>query len=152
MEKPLGNEESRIGGNFFGFVWTFVRNAKAGFVTMADGLVKMTGGNRRQPDVAVYLKADYPDGVRPTDKATPLPPRLTVEVLSEDNTPAEIDMKLREFFASGCRLAYVIDPKQQTARRHTSGDDFTIIELDGQLDGGDVLPGFEVKLSELLDD
>jgi Uma2 family endonuclease len=104
------------------------------------------------PDVAVYLKADYPDGKRPTDKVPQIPPRLAVEVLSRDNTPQEIDKKLREFFASGCRLAYVIDPRARTARRHTSPDEFTTLDDKADLDGGDVLPGFAVNLAGILDE
>ena len=151
VRKAVGFDESVIGGNFFGRAWDFVRAAKLGVVAMADGGVRMVGGNRREPDVGVYLAADYPPGGRRPQKVTSLPPRLIVEVLSEDNTAAEIDKKLRELFASGCRLAYVIDPRARAARRHVSPDDFTIIDADGTLDGGDVLPGFEVGLRDVLD-
>ena len=151
VEKAVGADESRIGMNFAGFLWNFVRSVGAGFVMMADGAVRMTGGNRREPDVTVHLAADYPGGTRPKDKVSRLPPRLIVEVLSEDNTAAEIDIKLRELFASGCRLAYVIDPRARTARRHTSADAFTTLDADAVLDGGDVLPGFEARLGDVLD-
>ena len=130
-----------------------VRRRKLGFVTGEQGPVRMTEGNRREPDLTVFLAADYPGGVRPDrEKVSTLPPRLIVEVLSEDNTPAEIDKKLRELFASGCRLAYVIDPRARTARRHASPDDFAVIAVDGTLDGGDVLPDFAVTLADVLDD
>ena len=152
VEKAMGFDESVIGQNLAARLWNFVHAAKLGIVAMADGAVRMTGGNRREPDVAVYLRADYPGGVRRKQKVTTLPPRLIVEVLSKDNTKAEIDKKLRELFASGCRLAYVIDPRARTARRHASPDDFTTIAADGTLDGGDVLPGFAVTLADVLDD
>ncbi|MEM7808510.1 MAG: Uma2 family endonuclease [Planctomycetota bacterium] len=152
VRKPMGMDESRIGMNFGIAVGPHVRKHKLGFVAGADGTVRMSQGNRRMPDVAVYLKADYPDGKRPTQKVPSLPPRLTVEVLSEDNTAAEIDMKLHEYFASGCLLAYVIDPKTKTARRHTSAREFTEIAADGELDGGDVLPGWSVPFAELFDE
>ena len=152
VEKAMGADESRIGGNFLADVNMFLRRLKLGFATMADGPVRMLGGNRREPDVTVFLREDYPGGKRPKDKVCKLPPRLTVEVLSEDNTPREIDMKLREYFARGCRLAYVIDPRKRDARRHTSPDDFTTIDADSTLDGGDVLPGFTVALADVFDD
>ena len=151
VEKAVGFDESVIGLNLAARLWNFVTAAKLGVVAMADGAVRMAGGNRREPDVAVYLKADFPGGVRRKQKVTTLPPRLIVEVLSEDNTAAEIDIKLRELFASGCRLAYVIDPRARAARRHTSADDFTALDADAPLDGGDVLPGFAVKLADVLD-
>ena len=152
VEKAMGMDESRIGMNFGTALNNHVRREKLGFVAGEAGTVKMVGGNRRMPDVAVYLKADYPGGVRPKEKVPLIPPRLIVEVLSADNTAAEVDMKLRELFASGCRLAYVIDPRTRTARRHASADDFTTVDEGGTLDGGDVLPGFAARLADLFDE
>jgi hypothetical protein len=61
-------------------------------------------------------------------------------------------MKLAEFFASGCRLAYVIDPRTRTAQRHTAANESTTVPAEGELDGGEVLPGFAVKLADLFED
>jgi Uma2 family endonuclease len=152
VEKAVGMNESRVGGNFFGFLWNHVRRLELGVVAMADGMVRMSGGNVRMPDVAFYAIGDYPNGVRPRQAITTLPPRLIVEVLSEDNTAAEIAMKLAEFFASGCRLAYVIDPRTRTAQRHTAANESTLVPAEGELDGGEVLPGFAVKLADLFED
>ncbi len=152
VEKPMGMNESRIASVLIIHVGGHVLQHRLGFVAGEAGTVKMSGGNCRMPDVAVYLRSDYPGGKRPTQKVPQIPPRLAVEVLSEDNTAAEIDKKLAEFFASGCRLAYVIDPKTRTARRYTSTADSTAIDPDGTLDGGDVVPGFAVSLASLFDE
>lgn len=152
VEKIMGINESRIASNLIVELGGHVRREKLGFVAGEAGTVRMIGGNRRMPDVAVYLRSDYPGGERPKEKVPQLPPRLAVEVLSEGNTADEIDIKLREFFASGCRLAYVIDPATRTARRYTSADSFTEVAADGTLDGGDVLPGFAVKLAALFEE
>ena len=151
VEKCVGMNESRIASNLIVRVGGFVLERKLGFIAGEAGTVRMTGGNRRMPDVAVYLAADYPDGIRPTAKVPAIPPRIAVEVLSEDNTAAEITLKLGEYFASGCRLAYVIDPDTRTARRHTAPADFTDLADTDPLDGGDVLPGFTVALADVLD-
>ena len=152
VEKAVGMNESRVAMNLVIEMGGHVRSNKLGFIAGPDGTVKMAGGNRRMPDVAVYLRSDYPNGVRPAAKVPEIPPRIAVEVLSADNTASEIAMKLREYFASGCRLAYVIDPAARTARRHTAPDEFTEITPAGTLDGGDVLPGFEAKLAELFEE
>ena len=50
-----------------------------------------------------------------TREAIPtLSPDLAVEVLSESNTTQEIDQKLLEYFQSGTRLVWVIDPETRT--------------------------------------
>ena len=152
VEKPMGQEESILGVSLLLPVATFVKQHKLGHVAMADGIAKMSGGNRRQPDIAVYLKADYPGGVRPKENATSLPPRLVVEIISEGNTEAEMAMKLVEYFASGCRLAYLVYPETKTARRYTSPTQVTDIAADGTLDGGDVLPGFTVELASIFEE
>jgi Uma2 family endonuclease len=77
-------------------------------------------------------------------------PDLAVEVLSEGNTPAEMNRKLGEYFAGGVRLVWLIDPDTQTALAYTSPDKSNFIGADGALDGGDVLPGFGLPLRDLF--
>src|SRR5206468_1626606 len=77
-------------------------------------------------------------------------PDLAVEVLSKGNTRAEMDRKLREYFAAGVRLVWLIDPKTRTARVHTSPEEMTRLGEGDTLDGGDVLPGFALPLRDLL--
>ena len=71
--------------------------------------------------------------------------------ISKSNTPKEIELKLNQYFTSGVRLAWVIDPKRRSAVIHTSLTKRVTIELDGVLDGGKVVPGFRVTLRELFD-
>ncbi len=59
---------------------------------------------------------------------------------------------LREYFTSGTRLAWIVDPKTKTVRVHTSPTASTRLEGDATLDGGDVLPGFRLPLADLFPD
>ena len=79
-------------------------------------------------------------------------PDLAIEIISESNTPAEIRRKLEEYFQSGVRLAWVIDPRKRTARVHTSARRSRLVREHQSLDGGDVLTGFSVKLADLFKD
>jgi Uma2 family endonuclease len=76
---------------------------------------------------------------------------LAVEVLSPSNTAREIDQKLREYFESGTRLAWVIDPRSRTIAIYLSPDKpaRTLSESE-VIDGGDVLPGFSVAIAEFF--
>jgi Uma2 family endonuclease len=151
VEKTVGLNESRIGINLATDLNVFVRKHKVGFVGGADGMIRMKAGNIRMPDISVFLNEDLTDGEMPPAAAPVLPPRLAIEVLSRGNTEQEIDLKLHELFASGCRLAYVIDPRSRTARRYTSPQESVELKENDSLDGGEVLPGFEVKLADVLD-
>ena len=81
----------------------------------------------------------------------PLVGDLVVEVVSKSNTKPEIARKLREYFAAGSRLAWVVEPKPQTVRVHTAPDEFVVLGVDDWLDGGSVLPGFRLAVRELFE-
>jgi Uma2 family endonuclease len=48
-------------------------------------------------------------------------------------------------------LVWLIDPKKRTARVFSTVDKSELVRADQPLDGGAVLPGFAVRLSDLLD-
>ena len=104
----------------------------------------------RMPDVSWTAPEDRVEAER-GKKVPQDPPTLAVEVVSESNTAAEIDLKLREYFKSGCRLAWVLYPKTRTLRVHASPDDYRELTEDDTLDGGEVLPGFSVRVGDLFD-
>jgi Uma2 family endonuclease len=86
----------------------------------------------------------------PSEPVPSLAPDLAVEVLSEGNTPGEMQRKLRDYFAAGVRLVWYVDLRDQTAAVYTGLDRCTVLRGDEFLVGGEVLPGFEVKLGEVL--
>ena len=53
----------------------------------------------------------------PDDPIFDFAPDLAVEVLSESNTPEEMERKLGEYFLAGVRLVWMIDPAKRTAMR-----------------------------------
>jgi Uma2 family endonuclease len=80
-----------------------------------------------------------------------LAPDLAVEMLGEGNTKAEMTRKLQEYFDAGVILVWLIDPRKRTARVFSSIEKSTLVREHQALDGGEVLPGFAVRLSDLLD-
>ena len=73
-----------------------------------------------------------------------------MEILSEGNTEAEMNRKLRDYFQAGVRVVWYIEPKTRAARVYTTASEWTEIGQDGSLLGGEVLPGFELPLARLL--
>ena len=49
-------------------------------------------------------------------------PDLAIEVLSESNTPAEMERKLKEYFAAGMQLVWYFDPRARTVTVYTAPD------------------------------
>ena len=149
VEKAMGQRESRIAGELIYLLISYMKQHDIGWVSCPDGMARMRGGNVREPDVSVFPWSMYPDGVMPREKVASVAPQLAVEVLSESNTVAEIAKKLREYFASGTTLAWVIDPEKCVAKVYTSAATFTTLDEVGILDGGEVVPGFRCPLADL---
>lgn len=151
VEKAVGSAETFLGFALGSLIWSHVRARKLGVVLGGDGPVRLRPGNVRYPDVSFIPWSSFPGGVPPKgEKIWSVTPALAVEVLSEGNTAAEIDLKLQELFSTGCKLAWVIDPEPQSAKVYASAKRFKSLDITGTLDGGKVLPGFVLPLADLF--
>ena len=176
LEKAVGWNESRIALRVSKRMRDYDPDERRGVDTGADGFVELSPDRVRGPDYSFYAWARFPGGRLPgNDRKIPrLAPDFCVEILSESNTRREIDGKLDDLFAAGCRLAWVVDPVARTARVVTPApeeaapagaapdaangpaeDDVhpwveTTVGEDAVLAGDPVLPGFSVTLADLL--
>ena len=114
-----------------------------------------------------YLLAERPDTVRGPDVSFVArarlegiderrwfrgAPDLAVEILSPSNRPGEIHAKVADYLAAGARQCWVVDSerwrvavyRQLLFPMHLSAVDV--------LDGGDVLPGFSIRVGALFED
>ena len=150
VEKAMGQRESRVTAELIYQLVGYTKQHDIGWVSVPDGMTRVSGGNVRMPDAAFYPFSMYPDETGPNEKVASVSPALAVEVLSESNTVAEIAKTLAEFFASGTTLAWVIDPEKRAAKVYTSATKFTTLDDAGALDGQGILPGFLCPLTDLF--
>ena len=150
VRKTVGYPESLIGGNFFAALHAFVKANDLGLVAPADGMMRLLGRQVRIPDVSFVSKESLPDGEVPTEPVPDLVPDLAVEVISASNTPREMQNKLREYFEAGTRLVWYVDLADRVVTVYTSPEDAQRLTPADTLRGGDVLPGFEASVAELL--
>jgi Uma2 family endonuclease len=146
VEKPIGFRESILAAAVGSAIREFVKPKKLGVVAGADGTVRLWPGRVRIPDVA-YVSWDRLPGGRIPD--SPIP-EIAVEVLSESNTKKEMETKRAEYFQVGTRLVWEIDPDAQTVAVYTALDQETILRHGDLLDGGTVLPGFTLHVSDVF--
>lgn len=153
VEKAVGNHESFLGLYIGGRMLAHALAGKLGVVLGEAGHVRVTSDQLRAPDATFIPWSAFPGGKPPKGQAYwAVAPGLVVEVLSPNNTKAEIDRKLKELFAAGCKLAWVIDPETETAKVYTSAKRFKSYDRTATLDAGKGLPGFTLSLAELFDD
>lgn len=150
VEKAMGIEESFLAMWLGHLLNQFLDKHKLGIITGADGALRLMPGLVRIPDVSFISWDQLPNRKIPKKPIPDLYPDLAVEVLSRKNTKAEIDRKLHEYFRSGTRLAWVVDPRKRSVRVYDAPDQFRLLTEDQSLDGGDVLPGLSLSLREVF--
>jgi len=73
-----------------------------------------------------------------------------VEILSPNNTRAEIDERLKDFFASGTQIAWIINPDQECVEVCHSPTQRKLLGSGADLDGEHLLPGFRYSVTDLF--
>jgi Uma2 family endonuclease len=149
---PAGSLHGGIAGDVLGFIWTYVRQKKIGRVMAAETGFSLTGDglNVLAPDVGFISAERVPDEL-PVG-FFPFAPDLAVEVVSPGNTSAEIHLKVDKFLQYGTKIVWIFHPKEKTVAvyRAMEGQASTVefLNVDGVLDGGDVLPGFTLPVKD----
>lgn len=116
------------------------------------------------PGFVLERRADGKDTVRGIDLAfisseraserlstgwTTIAPDLAVEVISPSNEAKDIRKKIRQLLNAGTQLIWIVYPDMRIVDVHTSSGATTFEEND-TLTGGDVLPGFEIRVAEIF--
>lgn len=147
VEKPMGAEESNWAAFLIYYLTAYLLRQDLGKVYVPDGPFRLAPGLVRLPDVAFVSWGRYRKSKHRGELPT-IAPDLAVEILSRSNTKREMERKLAEYFAAGVRLAWIVDPRRREVRVHTSPADPVVLTAADVLDGGDVLPGFQLPLAE----
>ena len=152
VEKAMGWYESLVAALILTQINKFLEEADLGIAFGADATLKILPGVVKIPDVSFVSWDRWPKVTPPRRPIPAIVPDLTVEVLSETNTPAEMDEKLAAYFRAGVCLVWYVDPSTRSARAMTSVKDVQEIGPDHDLDGGNVLPGFRLSLRHIFDE
>jgi Uma2 family endonuclease len=149
---PAGGEHGVVAGTFFGLIWNFVRERKMGYVTAAETgyiLVQTPGGRDtvRAPDVGFVAKDRLPDGL--PQGYIPFAPDLAVEVVSPNDEAEAVQRKVMDYLRYGTRRVWVVYPRARSVVVHTAEKAITV-DINGTLDGGDVLPGFQLPVKDIF--
>jgi Uma2 family endonuclease len=148
---PAGSRHGRIIMRITYPLTTFVNEHRLGEIFPADTgfILGRNPDTVRAPDVA-FVSADRMSIVAETDGYCLGAPDLAVEVVSPSNRMNEIEKKITEYFAAGGRAVWVVNPKRRTVTIYNSGADPIVLPTAAKIDGGDELPGFSLKVSDVF--
>lgn len=146
---PGGARHGQIGVRLSAALHAFVSERRLGHVFESSTGFRLPGGNVRSPDVCFVQAARF-ENDRVPEGFPDLAPDLVVEVLSPNDSPRHVLDKVGEYLQAGTRLVWVIDPKRGRAAAYRSLTAVRELRPEDALDGEDVVPGFTVRLAELL--
>lgn len=147
VEKMPSFTPSRIAVRISRRLDTYVDEHDLGYVTGADGGYIMSGEDVFIPDVGYISKARLP---QTPVREVPVPPDMAVEVKSPTDSKREMRKKAERYLDFGTQLVWLVFPDERLVEVYVPEEDVITVDIDGVLDGGDVLPGFTLPVREIF--
>lgn len=101
------------------------------------------------PDVAFVREDRMPSSVEQS-KFLELAPDLVVEVVSPSDRFTDLHDKVMLYLNAGVQIVWVVDPERKTITEYTPDSPTRAFNVGDTIGGGDILPGFELSVSELF--
>jgi Uma2 family endonuclease len=148
---PSGWRHGEVVDNIAYWLGSYIRehNLGRGFGAETGFLLQRNPDTVRAPDFAFVAREHLPKS-KPTEAFWPGAPDVAVEVVSPGDTTGEIDEKIAEWLAAGCKAVWVVDPKLQTVTIYQSPSNVIIKTAGETLHGDPVVPGFACSVEELF--
>ncbi len=130
--------------------WNYER--KLGLVSESSGGYSLPNGAVRTPDVAWISNERWANvPLEDRKRFAHVCPDFVIELLSESDSLSEGKAKMEEWRQNGCRLGWLINPKDRNVFIYRANGEIIIQTFKQKLLGEDVLVGFEIDLSEIFE-
>jgi Uma2 family endonuclease len=149
---PMGASETHLASILFLILGNFARDRAIGqVVSEMLFLLDSTTNLQRRPDLAFVSFERWPRGHRvPRTPAWNVVPNLAIEVVSSSNLADEVMEKIEDYFSVGVQRVWVIYPEIDKLYDYDSPASVRILTPKDRLDGGDILPGLHIPLTEIF--
>ena len=147
---PAGYRHERIVAVLLSAMLPHATNHRLGVVCGSGLGCWMNSGNLLSPDISFIAKSRLAVTAVEKEKYLRGAPDLVVEVLSPWDRSARLQEKLPDYFSSGARLIWVLDPAEKTVLVYRTPEPDRLLRVTDTLEGEDVLPGFRLPLAELF--
>ncbi|WP_209307627.1 Uma2 family endonuclease [Geodermatophilus sp. DF01-2] len=104
----------------------------------------------RAPDVAFVAEHRLPPRSE-RQRFLDLAPDLAVEVVSPSDRAADVTEKALAWLAAGTSLVWVVYPVQRVVAVHAADGTVAHVRADGEIEGGEVLPGLRLPVADLFE-
>lgn len=148
---PAGLDHAEYVGYVYSPLSHYVRAQGLGKVYVGDpGFVVA-----RDPDIVLapdvaFVRADRLPPKEERIRFGRLAPDLAVEMISPSERAGEIAEKVAMYLEAGVPVVWLFYPNRQIVRVHAAGQQPVELSLDEVLDGGDVVPGFQLRIADVF--
>ena len=148
---PPGEQHGTIMADLTIMIGAFVKQHRLGRVTAGDAgvWIERDPDTVRGPDIAFFSTERMQAGP-PLPGYSVIIPDLVVEIVSPSDKSLEVYDKARMWISHGVRMVWVVQPESRTVEVHRSDVGVEVVAGEGELVGGDVLPGFSCPISEIF--
>jgi Uma2 family endonuclease len=146
VTSPSGYESDEVASSFSGQLYNWVKPRKLGRVTGAGAGFNLPNANTRAPDVSFVLAERLRISPRSFADITP---DLMVEVKSPTDSLKKLREKIQEFLTVGTQIGILINPENHTLEIYRLNQDAVVLTDGAVLTLPDLLPGWEMAVSEL---
>jgi len=110
------------------------------------------GKGDEQNALLVDIAYTSPERVQPLVKKGSVPqmPDLAVEVKSPYDSITKMRRKAEIYLQNGARMVWLIYPEQQLVEVYQPEVDIQILQVGNTINGGEVLPGFSMAVSDVF--
>ena len=147
---PAGFDHEWIGGRLLTRMTVHAEQHRLGVVCGSSLGCWMSNDDLLCPDVSFISRARLSSTRLAPRKFFRGAPDLVVEIMSPFDTVGKVRKKMEDYFSSGARLAWTINPPEKSILVYRSSSADRLLRLTDTLDGEDVLPGFRLPLAELF--
>ncbi|NJN22749.1 MAG: Uma2 family endonuclease [Leptolyngbya sp. RL_3_1] len=113
---------------------------------------RLPNGAIRSPDAAWVMKERWASLTSEQRQGfAPVCPDFVIELASPTDSWVELQAKMQEYVANGCRLGWLIEPRAQRVEIYRPDQTVAALEAPAELSGEGILPGLVVSLSGLFE-
>lgn len=148
---PTSSETGNFNAEISAEIVLWNRKTNLGKVFDSSTGFTLPNGAERAPDTAWISKSRW-DALPSAQKQTfaPIVPDSVLELRSKGDNLAVLKQKMEEYMFCGCRLGWLIDPQNKQTLVYAEGEAVRTVPFDEFLTGEAVMPGLEVRLTQVL--
>ncbi|MGB1241240.1 MAG: Uma2 family endonuclease [Chitinophagales bacterium] len=156
---PTGSETGNYNSEVNADLVLWNRKYKLGYTFDSSAGFTLPNGAVRSPDVS-WIKKEKWEAISEADRKifAPICPDFVIEIRSKTDVLKTLKEKMKEYILNGTRLAWLLDMKNEEVymyRPDLKEDETEVADIkeevcgfDVKISGGDVLPKFELDLSD----